>query len=207
MLEGIPNNRVNEMYKEAVKDNGEVNFWMGIASASDFKWDASSSWLDRALEDKLLLRKMQLASLLLRAWCKVHLRKYNEALTDLVAITEDIKLRTPEGKRRVKNIKGFVDVLVTCDISIEESAKLVAILPSGEAEEIALESGRQIQVPSTELNERMETFENITNRLQQIIEPVKQKIEDILNASPDATRKRLLEDGKGWVDKIADPGL
>lgn len=51
--EGVPNNHVNEMYKEAVKDNGEVNFWMGIASASDFKWDESSSWLDRALEDKV----------------------------------------------------------------------------------------------------------------------------------------------------------
>ncbi len=203
----MPEDDVHKIYDEAIKNNGEVNFWMGIANASDFKWDESNNWLDRALKDRLLPRKMQLASLLLRAWCKVHLREYDEAITDLVTIREDIKLRTPKGKQLVENITGFVKILATCDMSIEEEVKLVAILPDDESDEIALESGKQIQVPSPELYERMERFEKFINRLQQTIEPVRQKIEDILDTSPDATRKRLLEDGKGWVDRIADPGL
>ncbi|MFC1989450.1 hypothetical protein ACFLVW_02645 [Chloroflexota bacterium] len=204
---GTPDDEVHKIYKEATKTHGEVNFWIGIDSASDFKWDESNSWLDRALEDKLLPRKMQLASLLLRAWCKVHLREYDEALTDLATITKDIKLRTIKGKQRVGSIKGLVEVLATCDISIEEDSKLVAILPDGEADEITLESGKQIPVPSAQLYERMEMCEESIDRLQQTIEPMNQKMEHILDTSPDGTHKRLLEECGGWVDKLEDPGL
>lgn len=136
--------------EETKENNGELSFFRGIASASVFEWDASKNWLDRALDDRLLLRKMQLASLLLRAWCKVHLREYDGALADLVTITEDVGLRTSEGKKRVENIKGFVKVLAACDIGIEEDARLVAILPEGEADEIALKISRQIPAPSTD---------------------------------------------------------
>lgn len=59
----MPRDEINELYKEATKDNGEVNFWMGIDRAGDLKWEDSKYWLDRALEDWSLPRKMQLASL------------------------------------------------------------------------------------------------------------------------------------------------
>lgn len=189
--------------EESKKKNGEWCFFMGFASAGVSEWDDSKNWLGRALEDRLLPRKMQLASLLLRAWCKVHLQEYDEALTDLVTITEDVGLRTPEGKQRVENIKGFVEVLASCDIGIEEGARLVAILPEGEADEIALKISRQIPAPSADPNELIKKFE-------MIIRPLEKKVYEIGNTigtSHEAIQKRLMGEGKKWVNELTDPGI
>jgi len=79
----------------------------------------------------------------------------------------------------------------------------VAILPEGEADEIPLKISRQIPSPSAALNELRE-------ELGMIIWPVEKKVDKILNTietSHAAIQRRLLEEGKKWVNELTDLGI
>jgi len=213
--ENLPRGDVEKLFNEITKDHGEANFWVGISYASDLKWDENRESLSNALKDRLLPRKMLLASLMLRAWCNVHLKQYDEAFKDMSILTEEVKLRTPEGRQLVEHYKGYIAALADYDIDIYESCKLVFILPDDEADEISLEPSKPTLITNEQFEKQMEMFtkamaSNISDlggNIQKTIQSVKGEGEDIPNTSLEATRQRLIEDGKKWVDDLTDPGV
>lgn len=152
-----------EEFTIATRSDSEERFWVGCGLFCAEKWDQAVIEFDSALQDRLLWRKMILASLQFKAWCHMNLGQYDEALSALQTAADN--LNTSEGKLKIESIMRFITTLQKYGLEAKEP--VFAILPADEFEEYRpVETSAKF--PSTEALFQM------MNKLSEIDEKVSQ---------------------------------
>lgn len=215
------------------KNQGEGYFWwacaylsfilpdkIGYLSHDDMPYSINNNvihFLNKALEDPLLPRKMFVIALQVKITCYVSQAEYDKARIELVSLEEYLQL--PVSKRKTISYMGYVSALRDYDMHVELDRLIQIDIPKEESEEAlsaAKETGLSTVKGQVSVDASMLLFKGIElfsekNRelFEQVFEQMaisKREILAAVSPSHEKVRIDLTSNYGSWVNELSNQG-